>query len=149
MSNAAPGSRILTASDTSNVRWVVCFLLFLATTINYMDRSVLSLVEPLLYLPFMGWVPGLDPKYQVAYNNAYGDTIIAFQITYALGLLCAGRIIDKLGTRTGYAIAILVWALASMSHSLAHTVLCFCIARACLGLGESGNFPAAIKAITE
>jgi ACS family hexuronate transporter-like MFS transporter len=142
-------SNAFATEEPSNVRWMVCFLLFLATTINYMDRSVLSLIEPLLHLPFMGWVPGLDARYQFAYNHAYGDTVISFQVAYGVGLLVAGRFIDRLGTKKGYAIAILIWALASISHSLVHTVIGFCIARACLGLGESGNFPAAIKATTE
>lgn len=136
-------------SKASNVRWFVCFLLFLATTINYMDRSVLSLIEPLLHLPFMGWVPGLDAKYQTAFNNSYGDIVITFQIAYGIGLLTAGRIIDRLGTKTGYAVAIFIWAMASLGHSLVHTIVGFCIARAFLGLGEAGNFPAAMKAITE
>jgi MFS transporter, ACS family, hexuronate transporter len=137
------------APDKSNIRWFVCFLLFLATTINYMDRSVFSLIEPLLHLPFMGWVAGLDPKYQVVYDNNFGNVLIYFQIAYGVGFLFAGRIIDKLGTKTGYALAILVWACASISHSLVTSVLGFCIARVFLGLGESGNFPAAIKATTE
>jgi ACS family hexuronate transporter-like MFS transporter len=137
------------APDKLPIRWVVCFLLFLATTINYMDRSVLSLIEPLLHLPFMGWIPGVPAEYQTAFNNHYGDTVIAFQVAYGVGLLTAGRIIDRLGTKTGYAIAIFVWACASISHSLVHSVIGFCIARALLGLGESGNFPAAIKATTE
>jgi ACS family hexuronate transporter-like MFS transporter len=137
------------APETSNVRWFVCFLLFLATTINYMDRSVLSLIEPQLHLPFMGWVPGLDAKFQVAYHLNYGHIIECFQIAYGVGFLFAGRIIDKLGTKRGYAIAILIWALASISHSVVTSVLGFCIARIFLGLGESGNFPAAIKATAE
>ena len=135
--------------EPTSIRWLVCGLLFLATTINYMDRSVLSLIEPLLHLPFMGWKPGLDAAHQVDYNNAYGDIVIWFQVAYGIGLLTAGRIIDKLGTRTGYAIAIAIWACASMGHSLVHSILGFCIARALLGLGEAGNFPAAIKATTE
>jgi ACS family hexuronate transporter-like MFS transporter len=133
----------------SSVRWFVCFLLFLATTINYMDRSVFSLIEPLLHLPFMGWVPGLDFKHQPVYDNNFGDVLIFFQIAYGVGFLFAGRIIDKLGTKTGYALAILIWACASISHSLVTSVAGFCIARVFLGLGESGNFPAAIKATTE
>ncbi len=133
----------------SNVRWFVCFLLFLATTINYMDRSVFSLIEPLLHLPFMGWIPGVDHKYQTAYDNNFGNILIVFQIAYGVGFLFAGRIIDKLGTKVGYACAILIWACASISHSLVSSVIGFCIARAFLGLGESGNFPAAIKATTE
>ena len=137
------------APTSSNTRWLVCGLLFLATTINYMDRSVLSLIEPLLHLPFMGWIPGVDPKLQGAYNINYGHIIICFQIAYGLGLLSAGRLIDRVGTRIGYAVAILVWGLSSLSHSLVTSVTGFCIARALLGLGESGNFPAAIKATTE
>jgi ACS family hexuronate transporter-like MFS transporter len=153
MSAASPdinGSGFTTnAPEKSNIRWFVCFLLFLATTINYMDRSVLSLVEPLLHLPFMGWVPGVNFKYQTAYNLNYGHIIECFQIAYAVGFLVAAPFIDKLGTKVGYAIAIGVWALSSLSHALVGSVLGFCIARAFLGLGESGNFPAAIKATSE
>src|SRR6202046_4532367 len=138
-----------TAPEKSNVRWFICALLFAATTINYMDRSVLSLIEPMLHLPFMGWVPGLDAKLQSAYNLNYGHIIECFQIAYGIGLLTAGRVIDKVGTKIGYAAAILIWAFASMSHALVFSVVGFCIARALLGLGESGNFPAAIKATTE
>jgi ACS family hexuronate transporter-like MFS transporter len=138
-----------TAPDRSNIRWVVCGLLFLATTINYMDRSVFSLIEPLLHLDFMGWIPGLDHAHQRAYDLNYGRVLICFQIAYGVGFLFAGRIIDKLGTKTGYALAIILWGCASISHSIVHSVMGFCIARILLGLGESGNFPAAIKATTE
>ena len=136
-------------AERSNLRWFVCALLFAATTINYMDRSVLSLIEPLLHLPFMGWVPQLDPRFQTVYNLNYGHIIESFQIAYSIGLLTAGRLIDRVGTKIGYAAAILIWACASMSHALVASVLGFCIARALLGLGEAGNFPAAIKATTE
>jgi len=138
-----------TTPDQSNIRWAVCGLLFLATTINYMDRSVFSLIEPLLHLSFMGWIPGVDTAHQSAYNINYGRVLICFQIAYGVGFLFAGRIIDKLGTKTGYAIAILIWGCASISNSLVTSVVGFCIARALLGIGESGNFPAAIKAVTE
>ncbi|HEX4154697.1 MAG TPA: MFS transporter [Acidobacteriaceae bacterium] len=137
------------APEKSNVRWFVCLLLFLATTINYMDRSVLSLIEPLLHVPFMGWVPGVSFKYQTAYNLNYGHIVECFQYAYAVGFLVAAPFIDRLGTKIGYAIAIGVWALASLSHALVGSVLGFCIARIFLGLGESGNFPAAIKATSE
>jgi ACS family hexuronate transporter-like MFS transporter len=137
------------APQSNNIRWFVCFLLFLATTINYMDRSVFSLIEPLLHLPFMGWIPGLDHTHQAVYDLNYGRILICFQVAYGVGFLFAGRIIDKLGTKTGYAVAILIWGCASISHSLVGSVLGFCIARIFLGLGESGNFPAAIKATTE
>jgi ACS family hexuronate transporter-like MFS transporter len=137
------------APEKSNIRWFVCFLLFLATTINYMDRSVFSLIEPQLHLPFMGWIPGLEAKFQVAYHLNYGHIIEAFQIAYGVGFLFAGRVIDKLGTKRGYAIAILIWGVSSLSHSLVTSVFGFLIARIFLGLGESGNFPAAIKAVSE
>jgi ACS family hexuronate transporter-like MFS transporter len=136
--------------DKSSTRWFVCALLFAATTINYMDRSVLSLIEPLLHsLPFMGWDFTRDAAHQVVFNDNYGNIIICFQLAYGIGLLTAGRFIDKLGTKLGYALAIAVWALSSMSHALVGSVIGFCICRAMLGLGESGNFPAAIKAVTE
>ena len=136
--------------DKSSIRWFVCFLLFLATTINYMDRSVFAFIEPLLHnVPFMGWDLNADKFHQPVFDNNFGNVIIVFQFAYGIGFLFAGRIIDKLGTKTGYALAILIWGLSSMSHSLVGSVLGFCIARAFLGLGESGNFPAAIKAISE
>ncbi|RXH56736.1 MFS transporter [Granulicella sibirica] len=138
------------APEKPSTRWFVCALLFAATTINYMDRSVLSLIEPLLHtLPFMGWNPGLDATHQDVFNNNYGNIIICFQIAYGVGLLTAGRVVDKLGTKIGYAVAISVWALSSMGHAAVASVVGFCVARAMLGLGESGNFPAAIKAVTE
>ena len=138
------------APEASNVRWFVCFLLFLATTINYMDRSVFSLIEPVLHnVPFMGWDFAADNKHQPIFDNYFGNVVICFQIAYGIGLLFGGRIIDKLGTKTGYTLAILIWGLSSMGHSLVTSVIGFYIARIMLGLGESGNFPAAIKATSE
>ncbi len=138
------------APQSNNIRWVVCGLLFLATTINYMDRNVFGYVEPLLHdVPFMGWNALADKFHQPVFDNNFGNVVIFFQIAYGAGFLLAGRIIDRLGTRTGYAIAILIWGLASMSHSLVTSVAGFCVARVFLGLGESGNFPAAIKATSE
>ena len=132
------------------LRWFVCFLLFLATTINYMDRSVFAFIEPLLHgVPFMGWNPAADKMHQPVFDNNFGNVIIVFQFAYGIGFLIAGRVIDKLGTKVGYALAILIWGLSSMSHSLVTSVFGFCVARTFLGLGESGNFPAAIKAVTE
>jgi len=138
------------APDKSNVRWFVCALLFAATTINYMDRNVFAYIEPLLHnLGFMGWNFAADNHHQPLFDNNYGDVVISFQIAYGFGFLFAGRIIDKLGTKIGYACAIAVWALSSLSHAFVFSVVGFCIARVFLGLGESGNFPAAIKATTE
>lgn len=147
--NLPHADSIISAPDKSNIRWAVCGLLFLATTINYMDRSAFSLIEPLLHLHFMGWVPGLDAAHQTVYDINYGRILICFQIAYGVGFIFAGRIIDELGTKTGYALAVLIWALASISHSVVTSVAGFCVARIFLGLGESGNFPAAIKATTE
>src|ERR1700743_1006376 len=87
-----------TTTSRSNIRWIVCGLLFLATSINYMDRQVFSLIEPKLHeLPFMGWTSA-DPT---IFNNNFGNVLIAFQIVYGIGYLVAGRVIDKLGTKTG------------------------------------------------
>ena len=138
------------APQNSNIRWFVCALLFAATTINYMDRSAFSFIEPLLHgVPFMGWDIHSDQFHQPVFDNNYGNVIIWFQIAYGCAFLIAGRVIDKLGTKIGYALAIGVWAVSSMSHSLVTSVAGFCIARVFLGIGESGNFPAAIKATTE
>ena len=144
-----PGITV-SAPDNSNVRWFVCALLFAATTINYMDRSVFSNIEPQLHsVAFMGWNNLADKFHQPVFDNNFGNVLIYFQIAYGLGFLFAGRVIDRLGTKTGYALAIGIWCLSSMSHSLVTSVAGFCIARIFLGLGESGNFPAAIKATTE
>jgi ACS family hexuronate transporter-like MFS transporter len=138
------------APQNTNVRWFVCALLFAATTVNYMDRQIFSLIEPLLHnLPFMGWNFAADNLHQPVFDNNFGNIIICFQIAYGAGFLFAGRMIDKLGTKIGYALAIGIWALASLSHSFVTSVLGFCIARVFLGIGESGNFPAAIKATSE
>jgi len=140
----------ISAPQNTNIRWFVCALLFAATTINYMDRSVFALIEPQLHnLPFMGWDFAKDNAHQTIFDNNFGNIIICFQIAYGAGFLFAGRIIDKLGTKVGYALAIGIWAISSMSHSLVTSVAGFCIARIFLGIGESGNFPAAIKATSE
>jgi ACS family hexuronate transporter-like MFS transporter len=127
----------MTQPGGSSYRWRVCALLLFATTINYMDRQVLGVLAP-------------DLQREIGWNEIeYGYIVTAFQAAYAIGLLCAGAVIDKLGTRLGYALAIVVWSLAAMSHSLATTALGFGIARFALGLGEAGNFPAAIKTVAE
>jgi len=118
-------------------RWRICALLFIANTINYMDRQVLSFLAPMLQTK-IGW------------NEVqYGNIVVAFQFAYALGLLFVGGIIDAIGVKLGYALTIIVWSLAAMSHALARTPLSFGISRFFLGLGESGNFPAAIKTVAE
>ena len=121
----------------SNWRWVICALLFLATTINYMDRQVLGLLAPTLQHD-IGWS-----------ETDYANIIVAFQAAYALGLMAFGRGVDILGTRKGYALAVLVWSVAAIGHALARSATGFGVARFALGLGESGNFPAAVKAVSE
>jgi ACS family hexuronate transporter-like MFS transporter len=125
------------ADRVGRLRWRICALLLFATTINYMDRQVLGVLAP-------------DLQRQIGWNELeYGYIVTAFQAAYAIGLICAGAVIDRLGTRIGYALAITVWSIAAMSHALASTVLGFAIARFALGLGEAGNFPAAIKTVAE
>jgi len=118
-------------------RWRICALLFFATTVNYLDRQVLGILAPVLQRS-IGW------------NEAqYGYIVTAFQAAYGVSMLVSGRIIDIFGTRKGYSISVMIWGLASMAHSLARTPLGFGIARFALGIGEAGNFPAAIKAVAE
>ena len=119
------------------VRWSICAMLFAATTINYMDRQVIGILKPTLQASI--GMSELD----------YGYVVDAFQFAYALGLLMAGRFVDRIGTRIGYMVIMALWSLSAMGHALANTVLQFGIARACLGIGESGNFPAAIKTTAE
>ena len=125
------------APRVGRFRWTICALLFLATTINYMDRQILGLLAPKLQTE-IGWT-----------EVEYSRIVMAFQAAYALGLLLFGRIIDTLGTRTGYSISIFIWSLAAAGHALARTVFGFGIARFALGFGEAGNFPAAVKAVAE
>jgi MFS transporter, ACS family, hexuronate transporter len=116
-------------------RWLVCALLFFATTVNYMDRQILSLLKPIL-------------DSELKWTNAqFGMINAAFQAAYAVGLLGFGALIDRIGTKVGYAISITAWSLAAMSHALVGSVNGFFGARFALGLGEGGNFPSAIKAV--
>src|SRR5205085_4591454 len=118
-------------------RWTICALLFFATTINYVDRQVLGILAPTLQRD-LHWS-----------ETDYSAVVSWFTAAYALGYLFAGRLLDKVGTRAGYAIAITIWSIAAMSHSLARNAFQFSLARFGLGLGESGNFPASIKTVAE
>src|SRR5439155_13919742 len=121
----------------TKLRWAICGLLFFATTVNYVDRQVLGLLKPTLEKE-LGW------------NEAnYGWIVFTFQLAYALMMPFAGRAMDWLGTRIGYALAVAVWSAASMSHAFASTPLQFAAARFGLGLGESANFPAALKTVAD
>jgi len=162
MSRPRPVVRETTASPeragsrVGRFRWYVCGLLFAAATVNYVDRQVVAVLKPTLQQEF-GWSE-LD----------YGDIVLAFQLAYAIGLAIGGRIIDRLGTRTGFTIAILLWSAAAVAHAGAlafgpvlavsfgavglvysPSVAGFIGARFALGLGEAGNFPAAVKAVAE
>lgn len=132
----APGPRI------GSVRWTICAMLFAATSINYMDRQVLSLLKPTLMHSMAEHGIGMT-------EVGYGYIMAAFQVAYAAGLLAAGRFVDKVGTRVGYMAIMAVWSLSAMAHALVNTMFQFGIVRVCLGLGESGNFPAAIKTVAE
>lgn len=118
-------------------RWVVCALLFCATTINYMDRQILGILAGTLERE-IGWT-----------ESEYGFIVTAFQAAYAAGLLAFGRILDRIGTRTGYVLAIGIWSVAAAAHGAARSALGFGLARGALGFGEAGNFPAAVKAVSE
>jgi ACS family hexuronate transporter-like MFS transporter len=118
-------------------RWTVITLLFFATTVNYLDRQVIGLLKPTLEKAF-SWS-----------ETDYANIVMAFSAAYALGLVCFGRVIDMIGTKKGYIISIIAWSLAAIGHAFARSTFGFGVARAALGLGESGNFPVAIKAVTE
>ncbi len=120
-----------------NLRWTICALVFFATTINYLDRAVISLLKSTL-------------TKELHWDDAdYTNVEIAFKISYAIGLFLAGRVIDKIGTKKGYAWATGLWSLSAIGHAFANNVFSFSAARAALGLTEAGNFPAAIKTIAE
>ncbi len=120
-----------------NKRWTVVVLLFFATTINYLDRQVIGFLKPTLELEF-NWS-----------ESDYALIITTFSAAYAIGLLFFGHIIDRIGTKIGYTVSVVFWSLAAMAHSLASGTLSFGFMRALLGLGEAGNFPAAIKSVAE
>ncbi|MFZ9981515.1 MAG: MFS transporter [Cyclobacteriaceae bacterium] len=123
--------------ERGNIRWTVVALLFFATTINYIDRQILSLIKPILDNE-LGWT-----------NTEFGLVNSAFQGAYGLSLLFFGWFIDKFGAKIGYAVSITFWSLAAMLHSVAGSLSGFAFARTALGLGEGGNFPAAIKSVTQ
>lgn len=155
--NAEPRAVPLAAARAGGrYRWVMCALLFFAATINYIDRQVIGILKPTLQAQY-GWTE-ID----------YSDIVFAFQLAYAIGLVIAGRVMDRLGAKVGFAIAIVVWSLAAMAHAEADlfgpwaarllafggltfsvSVAGFMLARFALGLGEAGNFPASIKVVAE
>ncbi len=137
MSTTSVPNATTATGKIGNYRWTICALLFFATTINYIDRQVLGILAPTLQKE-IGWT-----------EVDYGNIISWFTAAYAIGFLGVGRMMDTLGVRSGFAIAIVTWSVAAMSHALASTVAGFSAARFALGLGESGNFPGAIKTVAE
>jgi MFS transporter, ACS family, hexuronate transporter len=127
----------MTTKPAGRYRWVIVALLFFATTINYLDRQVIGLLKPILEKEF-DWT-----------ESDYSNIVVAFSAAYALGLLVFGGIIDRIGTKLGYIFSIIAWSLAAMGHALAASTFGFTVARVLLGLGESGNFPAAIRSVSE
>jgi ACS family hexuronate transporter-like MFS transporter len=125
------------SAAVGHFRWVICALLFTATTINYLDRQVFGILAP-------------DLQRSLRWNEVeYGYIVAAFTTAYAIGLLLVGRLMDRVGSRIGYAAAVAFWSVAAMAHALASGAFSFAAARAALGLGESGNFPVGIKTVAE
>ncbi|MDP9955878.1 ACS family hexuronate transporter-like MFS transporter [Epilithonimonas hungarica] len=125
------------APQKKNLRWFMLFLVFLATTINYLDRQVMGLLKPTLEAEF-SWT-----------EKDYSYIVMAFTASYALGNLLMGRFVDKVGSKIGYAVSLVVWSLASIGHGFVKSTIGFLFARTALGLSEAGNFPAAIKSVAE
>ncbi|MGH9353672.1 MAG: MFS transporter, partial [Terriglobia bacterium] len=121
----------------SGLRWYICALLFVGSTVNYVDRGTIAILAPYLQKTFH-WT-----------EADYGWIVFAFELAYTIGMIIAGGVIDWLGTRLGYAISMAWWSIAAASHALAHSVFEFGMARFALGLGEAGNFPASIKGVAE
>lgn len=131
--DASPGGQ----RKASGYRWTILALLFAATTINYLDRQVLGILAPTLQRE-LGWS-----------EVDYGNIVSWFSLAYGIGMLGMGRLLDTIGTRKGFSFSIIAWSVAAMGHAFARGAAGFSAARAFLGLGESGNFPASIKTVSE
>jgi sugar phosphate permease len=132
---AAPMPAVVAA--TGHYRWMICALLFFAATVNYIDRQVIGLLKPTL-------------QQELRWSEIdYSDIVFHFQLAYAIGLVAVGRVMDWLGTRKGFSLAVLLWSAAAVMHAFVRSVFGFCAARFALGLGESGSFPASIKTVAE
>ncbi len=127
----------MSMTKINNYRWVIVALLFFATTINYLDRQIIGLLKPTLEKEFQ-WT-----------ETDFAHIVMAFTAAYAIGLLFFGWLIDRIGTKIGYSLSVILWSLSGMLHAIARSVTGFSIARIGLGIGEAGNFPAAMKAVAE
>ena len=154
MSNSREVTEVFADPPALEGRWTVCAMLFVATSINYMDRQVIGILKPVLeqtVVHLQPLIPGWpSTETSIGMTDAqFGYIVAAFQIAYMVGVVFAGRMVDKLGCRRGYPLVTGLWSLSAMGHALVTSVFGFGIARVFLGLGESGNFPAAIKATAE
>jgi ACS family hexuronate transporter-like MFS transporter len=136
--NATPVARADAAAEcVGRFRWVICALLFAATALNYVDRQIIGILQPTLAQKFH-WSE-ID----------YANIVFAFQLAYALGYIVFGKLIDRIGARAGYALAVVIWTIAHVAHAGASSLTDFMVARFAIGLGESGNFPSGLKAVAE
>jgi ACS family hexuronate transporter-like MFS transporter len=154
LSNSREVTEVFADPPALEGRWTVCAMLFVATSINYMDRQVIGILKPVLeqtVVHLQPLIPGWpSTETSIGMTDAqFGYIVAAFQIAYMVGVVFAGRMVDKLGCRRGYPLVTGLWSLSAMGHALVTSVFGFGIARVFLGLGESGNFPAAIKATAE
>ena len=138
MSATTPAARAEAAAErVGRFRWVICALLFAATALNYVDRQIIGILQPLLAQKFH-WS-------EIDYSNI----VFSFQLAYAVGYIIFGKLIDRIGARAGYAIAVAIWTVAHIAHAWASSLTDFIVARFAIGLGESGNFPSGLKAVAE
>src|SRR5215469_14124558 len=133
LSVAAPAAKV----RTGRVRWLVCALLFAAVVLSYLDRQVLSVLKPTLQRQY-GWT-----------EIGYGDVVFWFQAAYGLGYLIFGRLLDRVGTKVGYAVAVTLWTIGHMAHALVTSTRGFALVRIPLALGEAGTFPSALAAVQD
>jgi MFS transporter, ACS family, hexuronate transporter len=138
LENQTAPSRNPVLAQVGNYRWRILSLVFFATTINYLDRQVISLLKDDYLEPLFKWT-----------ESDYANVVIVFQLAYAIGSLCAGWFIDKVGTKIGYALSLALWSLAAVGHAFARSTVGFMVARGFLGVSESGNFPSALKTVAE
>ena len=136
-STVTPAGVTQATERVGRYRWAVVAMLFAATAINYIDRQMIGVLKPTLQGEF-GWT-----------ETDFANIIFWFQVAYAIGYIGFGRVVDVVGARLGYTVAIIIWTISHMAHGLATSVTTFALARFGLGIGESGNFPAGIKAVTD
>ena len=137
MSNLDNANDAAPSEPVGRARWLICGLLFFAASVNYMDRQVIGLLKPTLQAQ-LGWT-------EIGYSNI----VFAFTMAYGLGSFFVAKLIDRLGTRWGFSLAVLFWSISAMAHAAAGSVLQFAVARFSLGIGEAGSFPGSIKAVAE